>query len=444
MRRIVDSAVTIATYATLLLTGSGCGGHSVPSPAGHDCRIYDNYEVRVPGDGCHSPSCGGNSPVVNTFKFNGLHPDGCANADNVSLDRDSLDITETACRTQHDKLYLDYEEVDGTPMGAGYALVARPAMPSMSTKCSGAKLVGATFTVTKHRHLLRDITYRLRISGIGKISVKPTYKLRAPDTSSSEAASEPTRMPDATRLGYLITPADQPAHSLCMSLPPEVSSSKSTPILQQPIVPSSSSESHPGIPGIFPEDLPLYALIVPGAVYDSRANLLERSTDPSPWHNEGSSGTWFNIACAGDALAQTELTGLATKPITGKESAEDRRPALHMLTAKYCNGWSATTRGTPIEWRDGNHVSDPNFKFDTIEAQWNKEGATCAYHSRLWMIDKTISLPAQLSDLFDSRKATYPMKNEQEFLGYLCSPETVHVCKHSDSVLESYPVFHVD
>jgi hypothetical protein len=245
----------------------------------------------------------------------------------------------------------------------------------------------------------------------------------------------------ARRAVYLITPADRPTNSLCTSPPPEATPGKPTPILL------NRSGKDGALSDIAPDELASYALIIPGAVYDAAAALIPRSVTPVSSQVRGSSRRWFNLACAGDGLAQTELSGLATAPIVDQATAIARLPALHMFTARYCYGVSATTRGTPIAWQR-NEASARRARAGTgpIEAKWGPDGAICLAHSRLWMSNKTIALPPQLVDLpaFKDHPITYPM-DEDDFLSRLC-PERVKDCGDADEpgVLVSHTVDHID
>jgi hypothetical protein len=267
-------------------------------------------------------------------------------------------------------LHLDVE-----PTAFGYEFFARD--DNDNVICEHTDLVGAIFEIRKG-----SITKELRISQIGKTEVEQ------PDLTLGNSSP-------MERAAYLITPFDQPANSLCTSLAPEAAATP-TPILNTKNGELSVIES---------EDLASYAIIIPGAVYDYKADLIPGSLATLPSRSnkpEAQPHRWFNIACASDGLAQTELSGLATDPISGLLTALVRLPALHMFTAKYCNGISATLRGTPIRWSTHNTFARRIFKSDLgpIEAQWGSNGATCLRHSRLWIPNKAISLPSQLLHLW--------------------------------------------
>src|SRR5262249_1282276 len=156
----------------------------------------------------------------------------------------------------------------------------------------------------------------------------------------------------------LITPADQPTNSLCTSPPPEATPVKSTPILINRVMATGTATD------IDAGDLASYAMIVPGAVYRRNASLIPESVTVD--HR------WFNFACTDDALARIELVGLPSPPIVDTGTAERRLPALHMFTAKYCGGVSATIRGTPIavQLNGATTVTVTHDGTGPIEAKW--------------------------------------------------------------------------
>jgi hypothetical protein len=367
------------------------------------------------GGGCPSSSCGSNSPVLNVFPYNGLHPDGCANQDGAALEKFSLQRGLSQCdHGGKSRLYLD---LAATPHG--FELVGKDEQDRV--RCAGTALVGATFEVVGPSRAT------LRISQIGALEVKQLATAKAPAM---------------LRTGYLITPADQPANSLCASRPAGAAE-KATPILD------NRSAGDGKLATIAADIAALYAIIIPGAVYDYGSQLIPASLSAGPSQTPGGGHRWFNIACAGDALAHTELSGLITQPIVDRKSAVDRQPALHMYTAQYCDGVSATSRGTQVRWLAKgvpSVVVRPDPGFGPIEARWDKDGATCVSHSRLWVSNKTISLPAQLVTLpaFADPKPpwAYPM-TEAQFLAKVCA-KPLEPCKDpaQPDTLTSYTVNH--
>jgi hypothetical protein len=97
----------------------------------------------------------------------------------------------------------------------------------------------------------------------------------------------------------------------------------------------------------------------------------------------GETPGWFNIGCAGHALAKQHLLGhtVAAAKLFGvlPPPIPQRTANLKMITADYCgNGHPFTVPGQPLRWRD------ENLWYDTlptlggmIEARWTDAGAAC-------------------------------------------------------------------
>ena len=90
--------------------------------------------------------------------------------------------------------------------------------------------------------------------------------------------------------------------------------------------------------------------------------------------------TWFNIGCAGHALAKLALSGhtqagnaygFATAPL-------ERQTMLKQIVADYCGtGQAFTNAGTPLSWIDNNGYNEYSFSSPTLEARWTWRGASC-------------------------------------------------------------------
>jgi hypothetical protein len=99
--------------------------------------------------------------------------------------------------------------------------------------------------------------------------------------------------------------------------------------------------------------------------------------------------------------------------------------ALHMITAQYAYGVSATVSGTPIAWKTSDRSS---LRIDSLEnerflreAQWTKDGATTIYRSRLWMNNRAIVLPADVKKYYNMKPADIlTIHSENDFLDRLC------------------------
>jgi hypothetical protein len=93
--------------------------------------------------------------------------------------------------------------------------------------------------------------------------------------------------------------------------------------------------------------------------------------------------SWFNIGCAGHALAKLAINGqteAAHQAFGFSTSILERQTFLKMLTADYCGtGASFTISGQPLQWADWraytNYVASPvNLK---LEARWGPSGVFC-------------------------------------------------------------------
>ena len=97
----------------------------------------------------------------------------------------------------------------------------------------------------------------------------------------------------------------------------------------------------------------------------------------------GETANWFNIGCAGHALAKQDLTGntKAAAAILGvpTPTLNQRTANLKMLSADYCGGGDPfTVAGTPLRWKDALGRFDTTEVLLThIEARWNETGAVC-------------------------------------------------------------------
>jgi hypothetical protein len=116
-----------------------------------------------------------------------------------------------------------------------------------------------------------------------------------------------------------------------------------------------------------------HALVFEGERIDKDAKTIDPVLDP----------TWFNIGCAGHALAklainaQTEAAHLAFGFTT---TIPERQAFLKMLVADYCGtGTPFTVSGQPLQWMDWRgytqYVSSPANL--ALEARWSANGAVC-------------------------------------------------------------------
>jgi hypothetical protein len=93
--------------------------------------------------------------------------------------------------------------------------------------------------------------------------------------------------------------------------------------------------------------------------------------------------TWFNLGCAGSALAKMALTGhteAARVANTFVTTLPQRQTMLKMLTADYCGiGMAFTVAGQPLNWRDDRGTMKLLEQPAQLarEARWTEMGAAC-------------------------------------------------------------------
>lgn len=96
-------------------------------------------------------------------------------------------------------------------------------------------------------------------------------------------------------------------------------------------------------------------------------------------------GSWFNVSCAGDAIAKLlriRHAGAAENALHSTTKAQ-RQAALNMFTARYCPGSRHlyTSVGTPLHWADAAGWAPP-MDLSQPEAIWTESGALCLTQPR--------------------------------------------------------------
>jgi hypothetical protein len=222
-------------------------------------------------------------------------------------------------------------------------------------RCSGAEMVGASFTIADDAS---SSWQRVKIEAVGTVS-----------TLGPPLESLPTY-----RLTYTMT-APSPGDG---GMQPQIVANVCDPG-------SWTSET---------AEVTSHALLIQGEVYDQNAAVIRRGDH------------WFNIACAGSALAKLRLYGLNpmknrnpedSPMLPGTSTLQQRQSALKLMTAKYCGASSWTADGTQIFWRGpqaipmpGAGSAAPSAALDSvgpIESRWGSDGALCISHLRLWSAD---------------------------------------------------------
>lgn len=133
----------------------------------------------------------------------------------------------------------------------------------------------------------------------------------------------------------------------------------------------------PDAAGEWPE--PTGALIFTGDRYDAVGKRVIAGAPADP-------GEWFNIACAGSALAKLHLSRHTPAGSSGEftSTTAQRQAMLKMFTADMCGtGQAFTEAGTPLRW--GNATGTRHLRGDeaSFEALWGEDGALCLDEHRL-------------------------------------------------------------
>ena len=121
---------------------------------------------------------------------------------------------------------------------------------------------------------------------------------------------------------------------------------------------------------------PFHAVVFEGDRIDP-ARKVVRAPEPG----------WFNIGCAGHALAKLHLTGHTEGAKVGDgfvTSTAERTTMLKMLSGDYCgNGNAYTVAGVDLAWKDHRGwMRFPTF-LTPVEARWTPTGAACLNTPRL-------------------------------------------------------------
>jgi hypothetical protein len=347
----------------------------VPVVAATAIALNCTIPALASAEGC--PGCASNSPIINPFAIMWLRGESMPVLKNNS-----------ACKAADTKgAHLGVAKLADDPNSRmrGYQLVVTA---DDKILCSGSELTGIAFRLSS----------RYGEPAIIRQVAKTTV---APDRPENNVFNR-----DEDRYVYFISAAGRPNDSLCNfglkdSLPRRVKRrfiSYKIPDFSRPQI--SKQED---LFAIYQDRLMDYAVIIPNAEYDSDG-------EPSPHcsQSQRSDDVWFEFACAGGALAHTDLKGL----VDVGASLEIRTAAIRMFRAQY-NGKDVETRhGIPIYYERGellisyestspklpdtSHCSstkplDEASDVGGIEAKWNDRGAVCVSHSRLWMRDSVIS-----------------------------------------------------
>jgi len=191
--------------------------------------------------------------------------------------------------------------------------------------------------------------------------------------------------------------------------------------------PPEISESANAVLPVPESALENFALVIPDAAYTSEGIPV----NPGDYQKNltlipKGKPEWFELACAGGALAHTELSGLV-EPGEGKEV---RTAALRMFLAKYKDDHD-TVAGVPIHYFKHRKGEQP--PSEGVEAQWNENGALCLSHSRMWLKDTLVTEGIYYQGM---GLAASEAKFVEEFKLKKCRP-------HPEGYFTSYVVNHI-
>ncbi len=143
----------------------------------------------------------------------------------------------------------------------------------------------------------------------------------------------------------------------------------------------------------WPSGFEAYALLISDERYDRDAKRVRDDVNPLGW---------FNIACAGTALAKMVLLHYDPHVSTGTfvTTPDQRTITLKMLTAAYLGATPFTVPGQPLQWEDASSWHTVPFPAQ-VEAVWGLNGAVCLDRPRL-----TSSEPDILTRIEDTCNAT--------------------------------------
>jgi len=127
----------------------------------------------------------------------------------------------------------------------------------------------------------------------------------------------------------------------------------------------------------------LEAILFTGDRYDEPSKRVSAAS-------YADAGTWFNIGCAGSALAKLHLNrhttaSSLTSPVPYVTTREQRQALLKMYVSDLCGtGHAFTKQGTPLHFASLKGWMSLVGNEPKHEAYWNEDGALCLEPHRLW------------------------------------------------------------
>ena len=313
---------------------------------------------------CNNYRCGSNTPILWGTFVRGLSTTGEANAERVVLRPELIPSGTGTCTGTDIKL----TSVDGRLMG----------MRDKVEVCADAALVGSAFDMDVPYKAL-TMRVRVRISEIKTVStwevegavVLPTYRFEVIASGAIAAPGEPP--PDGARPFGPVTPSP-----LCQETPGWMEEWQTDGLVPVPVGPTVGFLRYENPEGTVGQAWQVgtdHALIVSGETYTETGSSAALGPQ------------WFQIACAGSAIAKMRLLGI--NPWESRAVAGGLTTAtLKMLGARYGGDVAFTKPGMAVRWDRWDHrrfYGGParDLAPGPSEATWTRSGAACVDHLRL-------------------------------------------------------------
>jgi|GEM_PF-2394125 len=305
------------------------------------------------GTKCGTWGCGSNGPVLGEAELGPLEVNGKTNDRGFVFDPRSF-LPGRHCKREA-QLRLVVER------GEFVAVDAKG-----TVQCSGPALAGSTFDVTSEGNETKVGRYRIKIANVALVP------LWAQDPSARSFAYAPAY---ELAVGYRESTKTE-RKFLCEE--------RSAWGSEHQVYEGPSAAKYKRWSGevLRWQDVGYWSVLVNGELYDPKYAEVTTSKEGAPG--------WFNIACAGGALAKMKLLGYDPAPPVGVPVTDwtERQATLKMITARYCGAKSHTVQGLPLYWsnRRGWRFHSPvsRSRVGPVEALWSERGAECIDYTRLY------------------------------------------------------------
>jgi hypothetical protein len=321
--------------------------------------------VRTADAACHMWQCGGNTPILWGTFIRGLSSQGESNLEGVVLHPELIASPGGRCGGTGVRVVVD----DGVLRAVG-----RDGAPV----CTGSELIGAAFDldVPYKQHKIR---VRVQVAAMDQVSTWEREKAMVLPTYRFEVIAQ----------GAWVAPGGEPPRGLAAFAPvtpmPLCETSDTWMedwqteglLAVQPSPAAGIIEYHnpEGTVGQRWQGGTDHAILVNGQSYDEHGSSAMIGQQ------------WFQIACAGSAIAKMRLLGVDPKQPELIEKGVTVS-TLKMLGARYGGTTAFTRKGTPIRWERWDARAfyggpDPRLALGPLEAAWRGDGAVCVSHLRL-------------------------------------------------------------